>query len=53
MRRVSRSLAPLLLTLRRFDVPVTVNLAGILTIDLLPRPSALARMVVPGLARLV
>jgi hypothetical protein len=52
MRRVSRSLAPVLLTLRRFDVPVTINLAGIMTIDLLPRPSALAKIVVPGLAQL-
>ena len=52
MRRVSRSLAPLLLALRGFEVPVTVNLAGIMTIDLLPRPSALAKIVVPGLAQL-
>jgi len=31
---------------------VTINLAGIMTIDLLPRPSALAKIVVPGLAQL-
>jgi hypothetical protein len=39
-------------SLKRFGVPLRVRVAGILSLDVLPRVSPLARFIVPGLANL-
>jgi hypothetical protein len=46
------SFAPVFRTFRRFGVPMRLHVAGIFTLDLLPMPSALARLVIPGLSGL-
>jgi hypothetical protein len=51
-RRLAGSFVPAFRTLRRFGVPVRLHVAGIFTLDLLPKPSALARRVIPGLSGL-
>lgn len=45
-----KALLPVLGVCRRADVPVRVTIAGFLTLEILPNPSGLARIVVPGLA---
>ena len=51
-RRFAGSLAPVFRTFRRFEVPTRLHVAGIFTLDLLPKPSALARLLLPGLSQL-
>ena len=52
LRRSVRTLLPVLGSLKRFGVPLRVRVAGILSLDVLPRVSPLARFIVPGLANL-
>ena len=52
MRRFVQALVPLLLILRQAGVPLRIDVAGVVTVSLLPSPSPLARIVVPGLVRL-
>lgn len=51
-RRFAGSLTPVFRTFRRFGVPMRLHVAGIFTLDLLPKPSAVARLVIPALSRL-
>jgi len=51
-RRQAGTLLPVLQTLKRFAVPLRLRVAGIVTVDLLPRPSRVATWISPALARL-
>jgi hypothetical protein len=49
MRRCAGSLAPVLGLLKYQGIPVRMKVAGLLSVDLLPRPSTLARIFAPSL----
>ena len=51
-RRTVRSLLGVLQTLKRYNVPLRLRVAGLVTVELLPRPSTLATIVVPVLGEL-
>jgi hypothetical protein len=46
-RRTLRALSPVLQTLKRCGVPLRLGIAGLLTVDVLPRPGVLARIFAP------
>lgn len=50
--RSMRSLLPVLGGLKRHGIPVRVTIAGLVSLDVLPKPSTLARFFVPGLSHL-
>ena len=52
MSRLARALFPLLLALRNAGVPLRLDVAGLVVVNLLPTPSFLARFIAPGLIRL-
>ena len=52
-RRTVGPLVPLLQALKRFKVPLKIRIVGIVSVELLPNPSTLARLLAPALARLV
>jgi hypothetical protein len=45
-------LVPLLQTLKRLNVPLRMRIAGIVSVELLPNTSTLAKLVAPALGRL-
>jgi len=47
------TLVPVLGALKRSGIQVRVKIGGFMTLELLPRPSALARLFAPSLASLV
>ena len=49
-RRSVGSLLPVLAMLKRHGVPLRLNIAGFVTVELLPRPSTLARIAAPRLS---
>jgi len=51
-RRSVGSLLPVLQALDRGGVRLRTRVAGLVTVDLLPRPSGLAKLFIPELARL-
>jgi hypothetical protein len=51
-RRSTRALVPVLAVARQGGVPVRLAVAGLVTLDVLPRPSRVVRMLVPGIADL-
>lgn len=51
-RRSVQSLLPVLRTLKRFRVPLRLRIAGIVSVELLPNTSALAKLFSPVLSRL-
>jgi hypothetical protein len=51
-RRSVGSLLPVLKALERGGVRLRTRIAGLVTVDLLPQPSGLARLFIPELARL-
>jgi hypothetical protein len=51
-RRTVGSLFVVLQTLKQCGVSLRLGIAGFVTVEVLPRPGALARIVVPGLSRL-
>ena len=52
-RRTANSLVPVLRLLKRNGIVLRLRLAGLVTVDLLPTPSGVVRLIVPKLARLV
>lgn len=53
LRSYAGSFLPALQVLKRYGVPVRLKVAGIFSVEVLPRPNALVTMVVPIFARLV
>ncbi len=51
-RRTLEPLLPVLQTLKRFKVPFRLRVAGIVSVELLPNTSALAKLFSPVLSRL-
>jgi hypothetical protein len=51
MRRIAGSMGPLLGLLKHHGIPVRMRVAGLVSVEVLPRPSALARFFVPSLMR--
>jgi hypothetical protein len=51
-RRSAESLLPMLGVLKRCGVPVRLSIMGVVSVAVLPRPSMLAKLVVPGLVDL-
>lgn len=51
-RRTVEPLLPVLQTLKRFQVPLRLRIAGIVSVELLPNASALAKLFSPALSRL-
>lgn len=51
-RRSMRALLPLLGAVKRAGIPVRMTIAGFMTLELLPKPSALIRMFAPSLSSL-
>ena len=51
-RRISGSMIPALQMLKRFDIPLSLRVAELVTFELLPRPSGVIRFLAPALARL-
>jgi len=51
-RRTVGPLVPLLQTLKRLNVPLRMRIAGIVSVELLPNTSTLAKLVAPALGRL-
>jgi hypothetical protein len=51
-RGLVRPLLPILGILRGGGVPVRIRIAGLASLEVLPRPSALASILAPGLASL-
>jgi len=51
-RRSVAALLPLLAVAKRLDVPVRLNVAGLASLEVLPVPSMLLRIVAPRLASL-
>lgn len=51
-RRSVSPLVPVLRVLKQSGVPVRLSVAGLMSVELLPRPSALARIITPALSRL-
>ena len=52
MRILAETLFPLLITLRNAGVPLRLDVAGLVVVNLLPTPSLLARVIAPGLVRI-
>ena len=52
-RRTADSLVPVLRMLKRNGIAVRLRLAGLVTVDLLPTPSGVVRLIAPRLSRLV
>lgn len=52
MRRLSRSLFPFVASLKRSSIPVRLSVGSLFTLEVLPRPSGLLRLVAPEFARL-
>lgn len=52
LRGCAGSLVPALRCLKHGGVPVRVRIAGFVSVDVLPRPSVVARMFAPGLMHL-
>jgi hypothetical protein len=52
-RRTAYSLVPVLRLLKRNGIALRLRLAGLVTVDLLPTPSGVVRLIVPRLSRLV
>ncbi|MFM8892516.1 MAG: hypothetical protein ACKOTB_13000 [Planctomycetia bacterium] len=52
-RRSAAALMPVLDVARRGAVPVRLNVAGIVSLEVLPRPSWVLRMLVPRLSGLL
>ena len=52
MSRLANALFPLLLALRNAGVPLRLDVAGMVVVNLVPTPSLLARFIAPGLVRL-
>ena len=51
-RRMLGSVLPLLQALKNFNVPLRLRIAGIVSVELLPKPSAVVKLVSPVLSRL-
>ena len=51
-RRSAASLLPVLGIVKRHGVPVRLKVAGLVSLEVLPVPSTLLRMIAPGLATL-
>jgi hypothetical protein len=51
MRRIAGSVGPLLGLLKHHGIPVRMRVAGLVSVEVLPRPSALVRIFVPSLMR--
>jgi hypothetical protein len=51
MRRIAGSVGPVLGLFKHHGIPVRVRVAGLVSVEVLPRPSALARFFVPSLMR--
>ena len=51
-RRSLKSLLPILGVLKRHGIAVRVKIKGLVSLELLPKPSNLARFFVPGLSHL-
>lgn len=51
-RRTVGTLLPVLQTLKRFNVPLRLRIAGLVSVELLPNTSTLAKLFSPALARL-
>jgi hypothetical protein len=51
MRRIAGSMGPVLGLFKHHGIPVRVIVAGLVSVEVLPRPSALARFFVPSLMR--
>jgi hypothetical protein len=52
-RRSATALVPVLAVAQRCTVPVRLNVAGLVSLEVLPRPSRVVRMLVPRLADLL
>ncbi len=52
-RRTAVSLVPVLRLLKRNGIAVRLRLAGLVSVELLPTPSGVARLIVPRLSRIV
>ncbi|MFM7183651.1 MAG: hypothetical protein ACKO4Z_02615 [Planctomycetota bacterium] len=52
-RRSATALVPVLAVAKRCAVPVRVNVAGLVSLEVLPRPSRVVRMLTPRLADLL
>lgn len=50
--RTAEPLLPVLHTLKRFKVPLRLRVAGVVSVELLPKTSALAKLFSPLLSRL-
>jgi hypothetical protein len=51
--RSAASLLPVLAIAKRHGVPVRLNIAGLVSLEVLPVPSTLLRVIAPGLANRV
>jgi hypothetical protein len=51
-RRTLGSLLPVLQTLKQFRVPLRLRVAGVVSVELLPSTSAIAKLLAPSLHRL-
>ncbi len=49
-RRSAAALVPVFAVARGYSVPVRLNVAGLLSLEILPRPSRVVRLLVPRLA---
>jgi hypothetical protein len=49
MRRIAGSLVPVLGLLKHQGIPVRLRIAGLVSLDVLPRPGPLVRIFAPGL----
>lgn len=52
LRGAAKTFVPVLRLVRYGEVPVRVTIAGFLKLEILPKPSALARLFVPSLTSL-
>lgn len=52
LRTIAGSLVPMLGVLKHSGIPVRMRIAGIVSVDVLPRPTALVRMFAPRLVDL-
>ena len=52
LRRSAGSLMPVLGMLQQCGIPVRLSLAGLVALELSPRPNPLVRMMTPGISRL-
>jgi hypothetical protein len=52
-RRSATALVPVLAVAQRCTVPVRLNMAGLVSLEVLPTPSRVVRMLVPRLADLL